>query len=181
MKLALLLCLIAMLTGCATQTQDDKKGKQDGTDQPIIISDGSTHLRHKGVNADFQIAYNGSTDPVIVNDPGFAVGKGDCVGVTTCPTDFMKQLVKGWSVNVFDATSVKIMTVSSLDNVVVNTIFYGHYIDPEPDKSGDTPGTDLTQHDFVFNSASFTNGGGATAVTITCASSPCKLKIHYHN
>jgi len=54
MKLALLLCLIAMLTGCATQTQDDKKGKQDAP-TAIIISDGSTHLRHKGVNADFQI------------------------------------------------------------------------------------------------------------------------------
>jgi hypothetical protein len=191
--LLLCLCLVVALTGCTSKTQSTGATEPTATsqtqikkmDSPIIISDGSTRLKHKGANGDFQITYNAS-EQVTVNDSGYSVGAGECTkGVTSCPPSFMMQLVAGWTLDVFDAGGTKIMTVSSQDNVVVATNFYGHSIDPEHDGSdgggdtNDTNGTEIIQHDFKFKSASFTNGGGAAAVPITCTSSPCKLKIQY--
>jgi hypothetical protein len=72
-----------------------------------------------------------------------------------------------------------------VDNQTIVTNFNGNPIDPQPDQSGDTAGTDITQHDKTFTSASFTNGNGGSpaAATLTCSSTshPCKLKIHYKN
>jgi hypothetical protein len=178
MKIALLLSLIVVLTGCPAPRQNGDN--KHGMDSPIIISDGSTRLRHKGSNADFQIANNSGVDQVIVYDQGYMVNTVDCIGVTTCPSAFTNPLVAPWTMDVFDANSVKIMTISSADNMTVTINFYAHYIDPEPDVSGDTTGTDIIQHDYKFKSASFTNGG-AQSVPINCSSSPCKLKIHYKN
>jgi hypothetical protein len=150
-------------------------------DSPIVISDGSTHLRHKGSNGDFQIAPNGAGtfDQVTVNDSGYKVKTVDCVGVTTCPPAFTNPLVTPWTLDVL-AGGTKIMTVSSADNMTVVTNFFVGNVFTSVDGSGDTNGSDVAQHDYSFSSATFTNGG-AQPVTLTCSSSPCKLKIHYKN
>jgi hypothetical protein len=183
MKMILPLCLIVALAGCSQEKEPGVK-PVGSMDSPIIISDGSTHLKHKGSGSDFQITYNGSTDPVIVNDTGYMVGKGQCVsGVSNCPSSFTKQLVAAWTLDVYDEDNGnnKTMTVGSPDNKMILTYYYGNPIDPKADKSGDTAGTDLVQHDWDFDYAVFTNGDGSAPVTITCTSTPCKLKIHYSN
>lgn len=174
MKNTPLLCLMAMLTGCTA------KQATLGMDSPIHITDGSTHLRHKGTNSDFQITNYARAEQVIVYDPGYTVKNGECKGVQSCPPSFTNNLVAPWTLDVFDGGN-KIMTVSSADNATVVANFYAHYIDPEVDASGDTIGTDITQHDYTFKSAVFTNGGGGSPASIVCNSSPCKLKIHYKN
>ena len=57
MKIAFLLCLIILLTGCPKR---DVRRLKFANDSPIIISDGSTHLRRKGANADLQISDDGT-------------------------------------------------------------------------------------------------------------------------
>ena len=178
MKTVFLLSIIVVLTGCqaAKQNPTGNDGKT-GMDSPIVISDGSTHLRHKGSNGDFQIAPNGAGtfDQVTVNDSGYTVKTVDCVGVTPCPS----ALVAPWTLDVL-AGGTKIMTVSSADNMIVVTNFFVGNVFTSIDSSGDTNGSDIAQHDDSFNSATFTNGG-ALPVNLTCPSSPCKLKIHYKN
>lgn len=172
MKITALLCVIVVLTGCPATNQVGTKGM----DSPIIISDGSTHLRHKGSDSDFQITNNG----VIVNDSGYTATILECKGAATCPGGSAISLVKGWTMDVFDVNSVKILTINSTDNVKVVANFYAHPIDTQRDASGDTQGSDITQHDYTFKSASFSNGDGTTAA-ISCAASHCKLRITYHN
>jgi hypothetical protein len=182
MKMILPLCLIVVLAGCSVTRKSEKK-PLGSMDSPIIISDGSTHLKHKGSVSDFQITYNGSNDPVIVSDPGFTVKKGECVaGVSNCASSFMKQLVAGWTLDIYDQDNFgnKTMTVGSPDNKVILTYYYGNPVDPQPDKN-ETVGTDLIQHDLDFDYAVFTNGDGSAPVTMNCPGTTCKLKIHYSN
>jgi hypothetical protein len=150
-------------------------------DSPIVVSDGaSTHLRHKGSGSDFQVTNDGVNAHVMVNDPGFTVTKGECVGVVKCPASFMNGPLAGWSLDVVDGSGNDILTMTS-QNVSIVVDFHGNKVDLKPDGSGDTAGTDIGQHDFTFASATFTNGSGANPETITCNAKPCKLKIHYHN
>jgi hypothetical protein len=182
MKLTLLLGALVVLSGCTNSSIYQKDSGKAGMDSPIIISDGaSTHLRHRGSNSDFQISYNGSFDQVTVNDPGFSATLLACKGSAVCPAGDI-TLIAGWTMDILDAGSIRIMTISSKDNLSVVTNFYANYIDPKADASGDTPGTDITQHDYTFKTASFTNGDGSKA-SITCPISamPCKLRIKYHN
>src|SRR5271170_6265994 len=97
MKITLLLCLIVVLAGCSAFQSTAPKGqtgaavatpetKTTGMDSPIIVSDGSTHLKHKGSNDDFRIDPSGSFDVATVKDSGYSVTWGECwKGVTTCP------------------------------------------------------------------------------------------------
>jgi hypothetical protein len=189
-EVTLLLCAIVAFTGCSTkQLQTESKAAKPGevttpTSSPIIISDGSTHLRHKGSNSDFQIAPNGAGtfDQVTVNDSGHMVKAGECVkGVTTCPPAFTNNLVAPWTLDVLDSGGTKIMTISSADNVIVVANYFVGNVFTSADGSGDTNGSDIAQSDHTFSSATFTNGGGAHPVTIACTSSPCKLKINYYH
>jgi len=177
MKMLLPLSLIVVLAGCTKSEQSEsKKGPVNGMDSPIIISDGSSHLKHKGTGSDFQITGNNVT----VSDPTFKVGAGECwKGISSCPPSFM-ALATPWSLDIYDSNGVKIMTTSSTDNVTVTTTFYDNPIIPAKDASGDTNGTDLKQKDYTFQNAMFTTGG-SSPVAITCTSSPCKLRIHYTN
>jgi len=196
MKTTLLLCLVVALAGCSGNTQSTAAAQPAISkpvvkmDSPIIISDGSTRLKHKdksGANSDFKITYNTSLsmEQMIVNDSLYTVGMGKCLNVISCPSSFTSQLVKGWTLDVRDANNADIMTVGSTDNMIVTIDFHGNFIDPKPDGSdggndtNDTTGTEIIQHGLKFKSALFTNGDGTTA-TITCSSSPCKLSIDYH-
>jgi hypothetical protein len=197
MKTTLLLCLVVALTGCSTPnpsaTPAPGSGPFKAMDSPIIISDGSTHLRHKGANADFQITDSGAFVEAIVNDAGFQVGKGESVkGVlaAVCPADFQKPLVQGWKMQVFDNSNTLVMTLttSNSPSPEVDTTFSVSNVFTSADGSGDTatnagPGSDVGTAPNVnnFTSAIFTNGGGGSPETITCNSSPCKLKIRYNH
>jgi hypothetical protein len=176
MKMILPLCLIVVLAGCTSTETPAKKGPVNGMDSPIIISDGaSSHLKHKGTGADFQI----TGTSVTVSDPGFKVGAGECwKGISSCPPSFM-ALATPWNLDIYDSGGVKIMTTSSSDNMTVTTTFYDNPISPAKD-GGDTNGTDLKQKDYTFQNAMYSTGGG-TPVPITCTSTPCKLRIHYTN
>jgi len=75
MKTTLVLCAVLALTGCPKHTPVVVTG-----DSPIIVSDSSptTHVRHKGAGADFQMSNNGTSIVATVAD-GLKVGDLDCV------------------------------------------------------------------------------------------------------
>jgi hypothetical protein len=184
-------CLLAALAGCSSTANDEQIGKAkktitvQGMDSPIIVTDGSTHLKHKGSTADFQITTNNGSTVATVKDSGFTAQNIECViGITSCPTAF-SNLVAGWSLNVNDGNSTLIATIMSpagTNNNEVDANFIANSVNLLKNTS-DTPnsdGTDIVQPTLKFASAAFTNGNGATA-TVTCATSPCKLKIHYKN
>ena len=201
MKITLLLSLAVVLASCSTpapgpQTAQNKKPIAVPMDSPIIVSDGSTHLRHRGSVRDFQITTSGSNFEAIVNDSGGTVGKGECANVgTTCPSDFQNVLVAPWTLKVYDSNSNLVMTItpsktstSEVDAIINGTNVSNVYAsgdnsgdskDPNSAAVGGDISTPYNTNNFSF--AKFTNGSsGSKEETITCASSPgCKLKIHY--
>jgi hypothetical protein len=188
MKLTLLLCAITVFTGCSNHAQPGP-ARNPGvvntpTNSPIIIADGSTHLRHKGTNNDFHIVNDSGLPHIIVSDPGYTATTLQCNSGVTCPNSNTPiPLTAGWTMDVFDVdsensgTPIKILTISSADNMRIVTKFHRNTIDPENDSV--TTGTDIISGNLTFRSATFTNGGGAAAIQLTCASSPCNMQINY--
>ncbi len=196
MKIILVLCGLGLLLGCNNNTnnkttaQVDTEGKQDGLDSPIIISDGSplTYLKHKGgTGKDFHVVNNGTSLTVTIADAGFTATKLKCVvGFGPgCADGTTTVLSYPWEIDAFDGpsgTGYRTLQIVPSDNTstkVVTNVFATD-VDTLVDASGDTNGTALAQPEHQFKSAKFTNGGVLQPV-LNCPSSPCKLRIVYHN
>jgi hypothetical protein len=177
MKMTLVLCALVALTSCQSPTTNIKP--LDG-DSPIIVSDSSAHLKHKGPSQDFQVSNNGSALVAKVAD-GYKVSTLECwKGFSGCPSG---SLTAGWTLMGYDGHSGSgnlIFTMTSADNMTIGTTFVAGVtdLDSKIDMSGDTnKGTDLIESALTLVSAVLNNNGSTT--TLDCPSTPCKLRIHY--
>ena len=158
-----------------------------GPGSPIIISDNSTDLKHKGAAKDFDIKDAGSTIVATVND-NLTVTELECSpnfsGCTqTCQFDPSKKncitLQKGWIITTFNATGNPVLVVTSADNHTVTGTYNTTEISAQVDtgNASDTGGgTALIDSADAFLSATLAN---PSSTTLTCSGTPCKLKIHY--
>ena len=169
MKLALTFvsCALVALTLCSIGLHVYAQ-----TDSPIVVSDGSTHLRHSPA---FQTA--GST--ATVNEAGRHVSNLTCAGRINCGSSPI-ELKPGWSLDVFDAANAggnRILTLNSANNTLVSARFTNPFTQG-PDTSGDTAnGADLGRGE-MFTSARLSNGGAPMVLNCT-GHNGCKIFIHY--
>jgi hypothetical protein len=180
LKFSLVVCAMVVLTGCPGDGPD--AGQTKPADSPIIVSDGSpTHLKHKGPAKDFDITSSGggTTITATVSD-GYTVKSLECVGFSNCSSAI--PLIAGWSLVAYDGqngTGNMILTIGSTDNQTVIAVINSTDVYSKADATTDTSGgTDLIQPNNKLASASLTNNSATTS--LTCAASPCKLKIHYY-
>jgi len=171
MKLALTFvpCALIALTLCSIGSHVYAQA-----DSPIVVSDGSTHLRHSPT---FQTA--GKT--AIVNEAGRHVTNLTCAGPINCGSSPI-PLKPGWVLDVFDAANAggnRILTLTSANDVLVSATFTNSFTQG-PDTSGDTTnGTDLGRSE-MFTSARLTNGGAPMVLNCT-GHTGCKIFIHYEH
>jgi hypothetical protein len=162
-------CALAALTLCSIGLHVYAQA-----DSPIVVSDGSTHLRH---SPNFQTSGTTAT----VNESGRHVTTLTCTGPINCGSSPV-SLKPGWSLDVFDAANARgnrILTLTSANNALVSATFTNSFTQG-PDTSGDTTnGTDLGRGE-MFTSARLTNGGGPTVLNCT-GHTGCKILIHYEH
>lgn len=166
-QFALPICAFAALVFCSFESVVLAQ-----SDSPIIVSDGSTHLRH---SPNFQTSGTTAT----VNESGRHVTNLTCAGPMSCAGSRI-ALSPGWRLEVFDAANARgnrIVTLTSANNTQVSATFANAFTQGH-DTSGDTPnGVDLGRSE-TFNSARLTNGGAPTVLSCN-GHSGCKILIHY--
>jgi hypothetical protein len=175
LKTSLALCAIAVYTGCPGGKQRIKVA-----DSPIIVSDGTTHLKHKGAAKDFDsVVQNSNTIDVTVSS--FKVDKLECsIGFSGCKVANPIPLTSPWTLDVFHGTDhlgYKILTIKSMDNQSVTGTIYARSYTQQNDAANDEAkgGTDLVEADHIPQSAALTMSGQTTY--FTCPQKPCSLKI----
>jgi hypothetical protein len=138
-------------------------------------------LRYGGPSG-YQVANDSGIPHVIVQESGYTATTLECVSGVSCPTNKPIPLVAGWKLDVFDVDTddgspIRVLTVKSGNNKRIVTALHKNVIDPEFDSL--TGGIDLIQGSLTFKSATFTNGGSSSPVTLACSSSPCRIQVHY--
>ncbi len=193
MKLTLPICLLFVFTGCTTQSppanQAESPAKagsnKNSMDSPIVVSDGSTHLRHQGKSPrhDFDLGADGNGHvQASLQMPSTSLDLFCHSGNFTSCTNMtaLAPLVAGWQVVILDAGGSPIVTIASADNVTVTSTFISA-LHVDEDSSGDTSGGTEFTHDNTFKSFTLTNGTGGTGNgTYTCNDTgKCKIKIRF--
>jgi hypothetical protein len=130
-------------------------------DSPIIISDGSTHLRHPK----FHQTNNGV---IYINDGTAATTltcKSYCTITTGSSTSTSTSLAPPWQLDVFDSSNTKIVTLTTQDSITISANFYANTVDITDDTTHAETLTyaDINQGSLKFNKAILTNGGGSTS------------------
>jgi len=192
MKITFLLSAIIVFTGCtAKRGQPQPNSGKPGAvgtpvNSPIIISDGSTHIRHKGMsNGDFHIVNDSGAPHIVVDDSGYSATTLECVMGVACPNNAAITLVGGWTMDIFaldsedSNTTIKILTIKSADNSRIVLAFHRNPIDPEYDAM--LGGTDIIENNLTFKSATLTNGGATIQFSCpTATTTPsCEIRINY--
>lgn len=184
-KFTVALGSFVVLAGCPWNSPSDfftkGLGEPNG-DSPIVVSDGSTHLRHKGAAKDFSIAGGATTvTATVINATATTL---NCNKNANCPG--APYNLSNWSLTVYDSGGFAIMTVKpGAAANTIDAIFQSASVDDSKDGSSDTQGSDVSVS-TAFASAGLYNNGSTTPIPLTCTSNPtgnsstyCKLKIDY--
>lgn len=182
MKQLLVLSAIVAMTACQSE-QTPKKPIVTGGDSPIIVSDSSptTHVKHKGAGADFLMSNNGTNIVATVAD-NLLFNTFDCPqgsGFTSCSPI---TLVAPWTLTAFDDETSLVFTMTSADNMTVITKYNSTIadVDSKIDTTTDTNrGTDLNQKDHQLQSVTLLNKNNTISTSLTCPTSPCKVRISF--
>jgi hypothetical protein len=192
MKKTILLCLTVLLTSCSqTQTSTPNPaavpGHINSMDSPIIISDGSAHIRHTGKgNGDFQISASSNSVQVVANDATSRINKIVCGSAitltTTCPPAFASAPPPPWTITLFadKGMTQTVMSITTTDNIAFTSSWPGS-VSVLPDTSGDTTGGSDVNAATPFLYGSYMPKSGST-VSFNCGgdnSRNCKLALCY--
>ncbi len=209
MKRTLAVCAITLLTSCGRQEPEFNLARikvlEPSGDSPIVVSDGSTHFRHRGSAKDLVLSGNGNSVTATVTS--VTTPTLSCSKLVNCPQDptdphpntTPPYSLNNWRLVLYDSADFPIMTIQP--GAVANTIdaiFSSPSVEAREDTTGDShvaagSGTEIslgtlaaadgTPGTNTFRTASLYNNGAANPITLTCNSNPptthCKLRIDY--
>jgi hypothetical protein len=190
-KTLVVCCLTAVLAGCGQEASNDaaqkEKGKGNSMDSPIIISDNSTHLKHKAGagNINFEVAGNafvviassaGSVNTVEFKGDGWSASPGT---VSVSP---------GWALTFYSdaagtAQTLALTSPASAANTIATATF-SNAVKLSTDNSADETagGTSIDDATTAYQSVNLTPSTGGTAKLYVCSTpgaGKCKIKLHY--
>jgi hypothetical protein len=192
MKTTVVVCCLIVLAGCGKEAGDGSTSakpvvKGDGTmDSPIIISDGSTHLRHKAGTSNSH-----NPDFTTISPKIFAVVAASTASVSSIEfvtgggwTCSIQNPVMPWTLTVYsDAGTTKTLTLSSPNSpsTTIATGVFSNAVMSSIDNTDTSGGTSLDDTTSNIKQVSYTpSGGGST--TFTCSNPghhSCVVKLHY--
>ena len=166
-KIALLLCLLVVLTGCRTIFSSVT------TIRPLSSRTVPPTFAIK-VSCNIQVVYSGGVSIATINDTGYQPEAIACVGRAACPNSTHAHpngdeiaLVPGWKLDVQDDKTNPPTVVATITSpnaspyALVKADYYGRLITSGPDS--ETKGIRVAQADWKFTSALLTKRDGSTS------------------